>query len=256
MSELNDLSQCDSLQVTEATALDRHEVNFARPLFKEALAMGEHHCYWLAGSCFLASLRERLFILTAGHVAKGGEVDDLRVQVTPSAREFLPLTSGSSAIALDRFDPDYGDLSAFEVDVTLLSPQQIGAMSVLRIGDNDREGVGSAPPGTKLTVKGYPWELNNIDYETDSIQIQALLASGNLKGNAPMQGCYTLELDNHSIAENLQLMSGSAIMTMPDGAAIHATPCLAGMAIRGGSGQIHFVDSSRICLFLEKIFSN
>ena len=218
--------------------------------------MGEHHCYWLAGSCFLAGLRERLFILTAGHVAKGREVDDIRVQVTPSTREFLPLKSGCSAIALDKFDPDYGDLSAFEVDVTLLSPQQMGAMIFLRIGEDDRQGVSSAPPGTKLTVKGYPWALNGIDHETYSIQIQALLASGSLSGNAPMQGCYTLELDYSSIVENLQLMSGSAIMTMPDGAGIHAMPQLAGMAIRGGSGQIHFVDSSRICLFLEKIFSD
>jgi hypothetical protein len=242
--------------VNEATAWNRHEVNFARPLFKEALEIGEHHCYWLAGSCFLAGLGERLFILTAGHVAKGGEVDDVRVQVAPSAREFLPLKSGCSAIALDKFDPDYGDLSAFEVEVALLSPQQIGTTSFLRISDNDRQGVGSAPPGTKLTIKGYPWELNSIDYETDSIQIRALLASGNLRGNAPMQGCYTLELDDPSIVENLQLMSGSAIMTMPDDAAIHAMPQLAGMAIRGGSGQIHFVDSSRICLFLEKICSN
>ena len=218
--------------------------------------MGEHHCYWLAGSCFLASLRERLFILTAGHVAKGGEVDDVRVQVTPSAREFLPLKSGCSAIAFDKFDPDYGDLSAFEVDVALLSRQQIGAMSFLFIDNDDREGVSSAPPGAKLTVKGYPWDLNSIDYETDSIQIQALLASGKLSGNAPMQGCYTLELDDPSIVESLQLISGSVIMTMRDGAGIHAMPQLAGMAIRGGNGRIHFVDTSRICLFLEKICSN
>lgn len=218
--------------------------------------MGEHHCYWLAGSCFLAGLRERLFILTAGHVAKGGEAGDVCVQVTPSARDFLPLKSGFSAIALNRYDPDYGDLSAFEVDITLLSPRQIGAMSFLCISDNDSQGVNSAPPGTKLTIKGYPWELNSIDHETNSIQIQALLASGNLRGNAPMQGCYTLELDDPSIVENFQLMSGSAIMTMPNGAAMHAMPQLAGMAIRGGSGQIHFVDSSRICLFLEKICSN
>ncbi len=217
--------------------------------------MGEHCCYWLAGSCFLAGLRERLFILTAGHVAKGGEADDVRVQVIPSARDFLPLKSGCSAIALDRFDPDYGDLSAFEVDITLLSPQQVGAISFLRISDNDSQGISSAPPGTKLTIKGYPWELNSIDYETDSIQIQALIASGNLRGNAPMKGCYTLELDDPSVVENLQLMSGSAIMTMPDGAGIHALPRLAGMAIRGGSGQIHFVDSSRICIFLEEVCS-
>lgn len=242
--------------MTEATARNRHEVNFARPLFKEALEMDVHYCYWLAGSCFLAGLRERLFILTAGHVAKGGEADDVRVQITPSARDFLPLKSGYSAIALDKFDPDYGDISAFEVDVALLSPRQIGAMSFLRISDNDSQGVSSAPPGTKLTIKGYPWELNRIDYETDSIQVQALLASGNLRGNAPMQGCYTLQLDDPSIVENVQLMSGSAIMTMSDSAAIHAMPRLAGMAIRGGSGQIHFVDSSRICLFLEKICSN
>jgi hypothetical protein len=97
-------------------------MNFARPLLGESLATDESHCYWLAGSCFLAGLRERLFIVTARHVASNVDADELRVLAMPPDREFLLIRSGCSAIPFDQFDPDYADLSAFEVGTPLLSP--------------------------------------------------------------------------------------------------------------------------------------
>jgi hypothetical protein len=228
-------------------------MNFARPLLRESLATDESNCYWLAGSCFLAGLRERLFIVTARHVASNVDADELRVLAMPPDCEFLPIRSGCSAIPFDQFDPDYADLSAFEVDTPLLSPQALEAMSILRLGEHDRQGMDSAPLGSRLIVRGYPWDLNNIDYETGRIQLQALQATGSLAGCAPMQGCHTLNLDDPSAVDNLQLMSGSVIMAIPDDHQINPVPRLAGMAVRGGNGQIHFVDSARICLFLEMI---
>ena len=224
-------------------------MDFARPLLKESISDGEHYGYWLAGSCFMVSQANKLFVVTAKHVANAEEANVLRVLAAPPGREFLPISAGYSAIPADQFDSDYADVSAFEIDKSLLSPQTLEAMSILQLDDHECQGMSGIGQGSRLIIKGYPWDLNNIDTEINHINLRAFQASGRLAGDAPMQGCYSLAIDDPSSVDNLNLMSGSAIMLAPEDR--QTSTRLAGMAVRGGNGHVYFVDCVRICEFLK-----
>ncbi len=215
---------------------------------------GQPPVYGLSGSCFLALRVNRLFIVTARHVAQAESAPRVCVLASGDSREFLPIKNGASAIAANTFDYHYADISAFEVEQSLLSAEAAQSLADLLAIPLECERMTDMKESTRLTIKGYPWELNYIDYDSAQIHVQGLLASGSFRGRSKLNGCYQLELDDPSIVRNYNLMSGSPVFA-PGGrcqASLYA-PRLAGMAILGGEGIFQFIDSSIVFNFLDQL---
>jgi hypothetical protein len=69
--------------------------------------------YGIAGSCFLAKYKDRLFVITAKHCLTPANGNDVRIALNPKTKTFLPLKQLHRAES-NPADQDYADVAIFE----------------------------------------------------------------------------------------------------------------------------------------------
>lgn len=165
--------------------------------------------YGVAGTCFLARYRHRLFAITAQHCLNSDNGDDVRIALNPKTRSFLPLKKLHRAVSKPP-KQDFADIAVFEAAPDLLSTEEQESLDALVL-DPLRLPAMEIKSDAKLVVPCFPKYLNSVDYDRFVIHTQRYLPSGNYKGSADRPHVHRMEFDSLGEIDWPDGMSGSPV---------------------------------------------
>jgi hypothetical protein len=241
-------------------------LNCSRPIIYESPDINDEwdddYPYWMKGTCFLLGAAGRIYIVTARHVLKNqvlyGDNAELKNQVRipyfDGSDTFLPI---ERYISVQGEEEAYKDIALFRVAMPNLKDELI-KQGYVHIIDDVYTAVRKPLPirqNLELVVRGYPSQLNYIDYEKRTINPQALVLGGRLSGANMLQFVYRLSW--HSDLLHLVETDSNVVGRFcPDGLSgspvfCAGTSCLIGILIMGSRCMAHFLDSRIIYRAIE-----
>lgn len=208
--------------------------------------------YGIAGTCFLATYRGRLFVLTAGHCLTEGNGNDLRIALNPKTKAFLPIKQLNRAKS-NPPDQDYADVAILEAEPSLLTAEEQRDLVTLDL-DQLFAAEMTLQQNAKLVVAGFPKCLNGVDYENFVLKMQAYMPSGRYLRASEKIGIHLLQLNEAEQVTQGDGMSGSPVLFVEEYAGGHCFGFL-GMSIKGSDFwlQKEFIGADVLFQMLDKI---
>jgi hypothetical protein len=213
----------------------------------------EAFSYSMLGTVFLGRYGTRYFGISAQHNLRNRTKESIRLEVNPGDTEFLPLNS-IHLPNIPKHDSDFCDLAFFEVDPSLLSQSVLASNHFL-----DLEYFSRLPcvfhADSVLIIRGYPSDLNTINYSEKIIHTQAYTTEATYTGVAESVHCGSLVFNDLSDVEDVDGMSGSPVMKFEKTHYGH-TFMFAGVLIRAtkSSSQGRFIKAEVVFRALQIIF--
>jgi hypothetical protein len=205
-----------------------------------------------AGTGFLALFRDRLYLLTADHVIKGENLDNLLVFPNDKTDESIPFDARFSVVSPDPMHNDHSDLSIVRVALDKLDIANGSQMHAIRL-DTAHDGWKATPFDYQFAFFGYPKEARGVDYEGHRVASTQHFLVGRLARNSGAQFCFELEVDDFNGVSDLDGLSGSPVVAIPR-TSVGRTATICGMAIRGSktAGRIRFIEVAVLRKALEQ----
>lgn len=206
-----------------------------------------------AGTGFLALFRNRLYLLTADHVIKGENLDNLLVFPNDKTDESIPFDAWFSVASPNPIHNDYSDLSIVRVAPDKLDIANGSLMHAIRL-DTVHDEWKAAPLDYQFAFFGYPKEARGVDYEGCRVASTQHFLVGRLAQDSGSRFCFELEVDDFNGVSDLDGLSGSPVVAIPRARASCTDAAICGMAVRGSKsgGRIRFIDVAVLRKALEQ----
>lgn len=206
------------------------------------------------GTCFLCRYRDTDFAVTAKHVIKDFAADDIRILFHQAAREFAPHNAQVTIKIPDTDDTDWADLAIYPLERSMYEDSQFGDQLPYPIPS--RSLVWQPGMAGHFIMRGFPHDLNAIDYEEAIVRQQAALLEADHVGPSPMAYCHEIAFRDLSVCKTLDGLSGTAVFWV--GASKPHEHRFAGLMLRATyeSGRGHFVHAEVILAALDKTLSS
>jgi hypothetical protein len=169
----------------------------------------EEEFYGIAGTCFLAQYRDRLFAITAKHCLAQENGNDVRLALNQETRSFLPLKNLHRAVS-NPPNQDFADIAVFEAAPELLEAEARKSLRALTL-DHFHVTSMKIKANAKLVVPGFPKFLNAVDYDRFVIHTQRYLSGGSYRGQTDRSGIHNMEFDELEQIDWPDGMSGSPV---------------------------------------------
>jgi hypothetical protein len=222
---------------------------FTRPLLFEN--DDTKYLYTKRGSCTLLTHQQDYFAVFAEHQQRGYNPDAIRI---------VQGFTGGPTLAADTF-----------VVVNPCGGEEIEDLRALRISRRHHEqrdlsdffplSEQQLPPvqsALMLIAIGTPTETSTIEYEPAHVHVGTVPIACIYEGSSTsVAGLHTMRINtSHSAALRLQVdgMSGAPIFSI-EGRPGEYLANFRGTILRGGNGQLHYMDSAIICRMLKKLRS-
>jgi hypothetical protein len=219
--------------------------------------------YWGKGSLFIVEYKDRWFLITAKHVLRDGNPDDLCIFPRDDIRDTLPLKTLFKPTSREIDDTDHRDIHILEIDRNKIIGQDAENIHALNFGNSYRSPA-SVAEGARLLAIGIP--KFEVDYETKTIKFVRFQCLGSFKGSTDYLGCYEMGVDSNQVADDKSVSQGKMKLETLDGFSgcpVYAnvsdksgtfSPRIVGMALRGTieSGKLFFLGSNLIKELLDK----
>lgn len=204
------------------------------------------------GTCFLCRYASMDVAITPGHVVRAlPAAEDVLIPFHQEARAFVPYNALITCSIPDTDDPDWGDLAFFPLERCLYDDSDFSDQPPYAIPHHSavwRPGMAG-----HLVTRGFPDDLNLIDYEDGIIRSSAVILEADHVGPSPMAHCHEIEFRDVSMCTTLQGLSGAPVFWLgPDKPHDHR---FAGLLLRAthSSRRGHFVHAEVIISAIEKI---
>jgi len=206
-----------------------------------------------AGTGFLVLFRNRIYLLTAHHVIKGENLDNLLVFPNDATDESIPFDAWFTVASPNPMHNDYSDLSIVRVATEKLEIANSSLMHAIRL-DTVHDVWKAAPLDYQFAFFGYPKEARGVDYEGHRIASTQHFLVGRLAQESQSPFCFELEVDDFNGISNLDGLSGSPVVAIPRSRTGRKDSTICGMAIRGSKsvGRIRFIDAAVLRKALEQ----
>ncbi len=206
--------------------------------------------YSARGTGFLCRYRKRDFAITAHHVVRGFAADSIRIPFRQATREFVPYNAQLTIKIPDVEDPDCADLAVFPLEQDSYEDRAFGAERPYVIPD--RTAFWRPDMSGHFIMRGFPHDLNAINYDTRRIRQQAIQVEADYVGPSPMAHCYQIRFRDVSMCTTLDGLSGTPVFWL--GRTMPREHRLAGLLLRAGheSKIGHFVSAEIILIVLEE----
>jgi hypothetical protein len=162
-----------------------------------------------SGSCFLCRYKGLDFVVTARHVVNSCSADALRVPFYAGAREFVPHNAQATVVNDDPYDTDWADLAIFPLERDLYSDVQFGAEPPYELSPALAQWSPELPG--HLITRGFPDDLQFIDYNRAVIHEQGVILEADAIGRASMAHCVEIAFRDVSPCSTLNGLSGSPV---------------------------------------------
>lgn len=222
----------------------------ARPLIFEN--EDDQFSYSIHGTAFLVRCKGRYFGITAQHCLRTWTKEAVRLAVDLSKRDFLPMRRLHLGESTDHHDDDYADIALFEVEERLVDTSILHGLHFLD-ADYFAELRFCLVSNAILALRGYPGELNWVNYDENIIHEQAFAADGHFDGPAQLKHCGRMRFNSLEPIQDTDGLSGSPVFqfqTTPNGLSY----LFAGMLIRASkqSGCGSFIEAPVIFSALKR----
>jgi hypothetical protein len=206
-----------------------------------------------AGTGFLTLFEEQFYLLTARHVVKGANLDELMVFPNNESDESIPFNASFQVSNPQLLDSDYSDFSVLRVATEKLVMAERLSMQAIRM-DNLSSNWKTVPEDYEFIFFGYPTEARGVDYKRFRVASTQHLLVGRLVGVSTLEFCFELEITDFNGVSDLNGLSGSPVVAIPRKCTDHVN-AVCGMLIRGTatSGRVHFIDANLIRRALEQV---
>ncbi len=214
----------------------------------------EEFSYSMQGTGFLARFNGRYFGITAKHCLRTRTRESVRFELDEKGEHFLPLKA-VHILEADN-EADFSDLAFFEIEQNLVEAADLQGNQFLDIDYFIGLDCKLNPKAT-LALRGFPSQLNFVDYERRVIHTQGFCTDGNFGGAAESQYCGLIKFIDLEKIESLDGLSGSPVFQFEKlERGYHYL--FAGVLIRGSkaSGLGSFIYSSIVFRALQKLVAN
>ncbi|MEL3891666.1 hypothetical protein V6B08_15410 [Ferrovibrio sp. MS7] len=214
----------------------------------------EGYEYTGRGTCFLCRYNGCDFAITAKHVIKGFTADDVRIQFHLGAHEFAPHNAQVTIKISDVDDPDWGDLAFYPLERIMYDDTQFGGQLPYPL-QHPQLVWQPLMPGSFI-MRGFPHDLNAIDYEQAVINQQAAIIEADYLGASPMAHCHEVAFRDLAACTTLDGLSGTPVFWVGDSKPRDHR--FAGIMLRAtyASKRGHFVHARVILAALGKILGS
>ncbi len=205
--------------------------------------------YSARGTCFLCRYLKHDFAITAHHVVRGFAADAIRILFHQAAREFVPYNAQLTIKIPGIEDPDWADLAVFPLEQTLYKDGAFGAERPYVIPDRTAFWQPDMPG--HFIMRGFPHDLNAINYDTADIRQQAIQVEADYVCPSPMAHCSQIRFRDVSMCTTLDGLSGTPVFWL--GQTMPHKHRLAGLVLRASheSKLGHFVSAEIIIAVLN-----
>ena len=200
------------------------------------------------GTCFAVRHRGRVVFLTAKHVVKDTDADVIFVPENFGRPRRVPIFTVASPAIADPEDWDWLDIAAL---IPAYEPTFATEHAVIL--DFEMAEMDDVRERCLFAVGGYPRDA--IDYEKEQVHIERrrFAGYGFYRGPTSWKYCHSLRLKFIDGPIEIDGLSGAPvarIKIMNDGSWV---PTLAGMVLRGGADDLHFVDVRVLKAILDNV---
>mgnify|MGYP003117728251 CR=1 FL=1 len=206
--------------------------------------------YTARGTCFLCRYAGIDYGITAKHVVDDYSADDVRILFHQEAREFAPHNAQLTIKIPDTEDTDWADLAFYPLERSQYQDRQFAEQLPYLIPGSSH----IWQPGLKghFILRGFPHDLNAIDYEAAIIGQQAVILEADYFGQSPMAHCHEIQFRDISMCRTLDGLSGTPVFWLGEAAPYEHR--FAGLLLRAThtSGRGHFVHAEVILAALDK----
>lgn len=206
--------------------------------------------YTARGTCFLCRYAGIDYGITAKHVIDDYAADDVRILFHQEAWEFAPHNAQLTIKIPDTEDTDWADLAFYPFERSQYQDCQFAKQLPYLIPDSSL--IWKPGLGGHFILRGFPHDLNAIDYEAAIIGQQAVILEADCVGKSPMAHCHEIQFRDVSMCSTLDGLSGTPIFWVGDTAPYEHR--FAGLLLRAThkSGRGHFVHAEVILAALDK----
>jgi len=223
----------------------------ARPLLFETGI--DEYPYCVNGTAFILRFRGRHFIVSAAHLLRGFEVDQVRFQYHPSASDFVVWNAVHRLRGLDQDDTNQYDLVVFAVDEAILDCAMFNGYEPYDLQAFDALTIYST--SSNYAFRGFPTHLRTPDYELRHIETQSVVGDGRYEGPTSRKSLHRLRVSLPSDIGDFDGLSGSPLFQINHDGSRYSNVAFAGMAVLGTAtaGTLEFLEHRRIIEVLTLI---
>lgn len=204
--------------------------NCSRPMYFDN--EDEQFPYSCLGSCFIVRYRQRLWIATAKHVvvSAGYHVSQVMVPYSLAGEHFIAISAAHTFDDIQD-NEEATDVIVFEIAEALLDRAMLDASTV-----HDLDSQPATPPPLaqyRIIVHGFPDELNEVDYQAQTLYRQQLSIFASDPQTSGLTGCVKIQLASDGNITNARGFSGGPVFLVPDTAGTDQAPRLWGIVTNG-----------------------
>lgn len=188
-------------------------LNCSRQIFFENDS--EDYKYSGCGTCFIVSFRDSFYAITAAHVIKSFEDEQVIILYNDKSDLFLPLKRVSIPNLKDIDDTDHQDIVIYKIENDKLEKNE--KFTEYYTIENTNFSLFEEcckDNSNKIIISGYPHEINGICYENKIIKSQQFVISGNIIENTRCRGLHRIKYDKPSRINNFDGLSGSPVFLL------------------------------------------
>lgn len=207
-----------------------------RPVF-----FGNDDAQWrfsARGTCFLVTCENRVFAVTAKHVVRDYRPSQYCIPSRLGSHTMLPIRQPFTA---ELHREDFEDFAVVPLDVAEISGHAFDPADACQMEDSAIQWSAIQ----RVSVFGFPSDINSVDYEQALISTQPCGMVGRLTGHSIGEGMREIEFGSGGDLSSYDGFSGAPVFQIGDSGNIVR---LLGIVLRGSqntsvSRRCHFLDA-------------
>lgn len=208
----------------------------------------------VAGTGFLVGFRNRIYVVTAGHVV--GDLSYSRVLIYPTHRTNAPLRLDMGwRFQGEPEHDDAADIFIARADASGLGGGTRRRSRLLNLTPPQMSHWSAGRHTSTYFAAGYPKTDTYADYDRQQLKYRPFLLYGNYINPGSVEGCHKLKFQNPHRLPSFDGLSGSPVFSIPTNIGIGSQPKFCGMLIRGtaSSGIVHLLEAEVLLVALEEV---
>lgn len=209
--------------------------------------------YSLGGTAFVGFYNGHYYAITAKHCLNDRKPEEVRIELSAESSAFLPFERMITINNAIMPNGDCCDLAFFEIAHSKLREEELEILRLLDLSYLINYDLHLKSKVSMLALKGYPYELGNIDYDGKTIARKGYLLDGIYAGPSEDMFCSKIHFPPEVVQDHNGL-SGSPVFFFERTSAVFDYH-FAGIYIRanhdGTIGQ--FIDSNVVFRCLRQL---
>ncbi|MFV0678594.1 hypothetical protein [Variovorax sp. tm] len=204
------------------------------------------------GTCFLATYRGQLFVVTAAHLTKWNHSGEVRILVSDRSMHRLPVSAGIGVLA--DTPSEQVDLIVYPATLVGLSKNEQRRARILNFDSPGLFDWRSGAYSARFLVAGYPRAGTNVDYDAGIVRAAQVLLDGRYVG--PIHGnnfTHSVKMKNSLDLDEFSGFSGSPVFSIEQRIGSEPVTRFCGVAVAGSilASTMHFIDAVTLLTLLK-----